>query len=602
VKQPVTDRSAGGTSFDAALGGVRHAATESRDAVASPSVMQTLGQSGRPLEPDVQARFESRLGQDLSHVRVHTDALAARSARDMGALAYTAGRDVVFGHGQYAPQSAEGQRLMAHELTHVAQQAHARPSGELRINTEGETQAERAEMASAAPLAPVSVNGGLQRKPDPKVLSEFDTRIAALRTTKVFTGLASKARTEFDEIVAIARARNNPLYYAEKLELLFSTKEKTSATKVADTSKTIKDAADAERARLKKQSKAAKDTEEGATADKKRTFTTATGMGGKTFQIDASDPTNIAVFAKVRLMRTGAGTDADVANVKVLEDVIEKRASTLGYTVDLDFVDKAGTDVFDVKLDTSDWTFADNWADGPVGLVHELHHVLGLSEDRYDYIESHSGNEEMKIPDRIHWFREEFRKSITNNTESMMNTGEKLPLDEDVCMVAGKRTKVDIDDCIKKREAARAAKLNPGLNKASARAQKAAGVADAKSNPLAATIFSTVPGPTTRKSKIGLLPGLLTFGNLQLTSSITATCAAGPAFVQQGPSPIALCPDFMKLSVVEQSRVLLVQALQLPSVGIAGAKDCPTAGCAATCGDQDNASAWARYIECCEKL
>ena len=71
--------------------------------------------------------MEDRLGFDFSRVRVHTDAQAAQSARAVGARAYTIGSDVVFGAGEYAPRSREGQRLIAHELTHVRQQASAPP-------------------------------------------------------------------------------------------------------------------------------------------------------------------------------------------------------------------------------------------------------------------------------------------------------------------------------------------------------------------------------------------------------------------------------------------------------------------------------------------
>ena len=59
---------------------------------------------------------------DFGGVRIHADARAAESARAMNALAYTVGRDIVFGAGQYAPQSEPGRRLIAHELTHVLQQ------------------------------------------------------------------------------------------------------------------------------------------------------------------------------------------------------------------------------------------------------------------------------------------------------------------------------------------------------------------------------------------------------------------------------------------------------------------------------------------------
>lgn len=77
---------------------------------------------GRQLDPDVRSDMESRLGYDFSHVRIHTDQRAAQSASAIRALAYTAGRDVVFGSGQYSPGTQAGRGLLAHELTHVVQQ------------------------------------------------------------------------------------------------------------------------------------------------------------------------------------------------------------------------------------------------------------------------------------------------------------------------------------------------------------------------------------------------------------------------------------------------------------------------------------------------
>ncbi len=87
-----------------------------------PVVHDVLRSPGRPLDPATRAFFEPRFGHDFSAVRIHTDARAAESARAVDALAYTVGRDVVFGAGQYAPGTGEGRRLLAHELTHVVQQ------------------------------------------------------------------------------------------------------------------------------------------------------------------------------------------------------------------------------------------------------------------------------------------------------------------------------------------------------------------------------------------------------------------------------------------------------------------------------------------------
>lgn len=86
-------------------------------------VGQALRGPSQALPPVERAYFEQGLGHDFSRVRVHTDALAAASARSVQAKAYTVGRDLVFGAGHYAPQHREGRRLLAHELTHVAQQS-----------------------------------------------------------------------------------------------------------------------------------------------------------------------------------------------------------------------------------------------------------------------------------------------------------------------------------------------------------------------------------------------------------------------------------------------------------------------------------------------
>jgi hypothetical protein len=78
---------------------------------------------GTPLSPELRAFFEPRFGQDFSKVRIHADGEASNAARTVQARAYTYGRDIVFGAGEYAPATAQGKRLLAHELTHVIQQS-----------------------------------------------------------------------------------------------------------------------------------------------------------------------------------------------------------------------------------------------------------------------------------------------------------------------------------------------------------------------------------------------------------------------------------------------------------------------------------------------
>jgi hypothetical protein len=86
------------------------------------SRIQALRGSGQPLPESMRAFFEPRFGYDFSQVRIHADGWAAATARAVNAQAFTSGRDIVFGAGQYAPMTSEGRQLLAHELTHTIQQ------------------------------------------------------------------------------------------------------------------------------------------------------------------------------------------------------------------------------------------------------------------------------------------------------------------------------------------------------------------------------------------------------------------------------------------------------------------------------------------------
>ena len=136
-----------------------------------PIVHEVLNSPGQPLDATTRAFFEPRFGHDFSQVRVHTDSRAAESARVVTALAYTVGQNVVFGTLQYSPQTPSGQRLLAHELTHVMQQrmtAQARPHqlsvdpASSRAEAEANTLADAVTHGSSVPKPAVS-SSGVQR-------------------------------------------------------------------------------------------------------------------------------------------------------------------------------------------------------------------------------------------------------------------------------------------------------------------------------------------------------------------------------------------------------------------------------------------------------
>ncbi len=116
------------------------------DAGSAPvSVHNVLNQPGVSLDATVRDEMESCFGHDFSKVRVHANPEAAQSAREVRARAYTVGNDLVFGSGQYLPDSGAGRRLIAHELTHVVQQAKVESAfgteqGQPHATAEGETK------------------------------------------------------------------------------------------------------------------------------------------------------------------------------------------------------------------------------------------------------------------------------------------------------------------------------------------------------------------------------------------------------------------------------------------------------------------------------
>jgi lipoprotein-anchoring transpeptidase ErfK/SrfK len=129
--------------------GVAYSENENERGVPS-IVHDVLRTPGQPLDPVTQGFMESSFGQDFSEVRVHTDGRAAESAQAVEALAYTAGQDVVFGAGQYAPHTSGGKMLLAHELTHVAQQRGGGVPAELGIGQEDTPYEREADSVASA--------------------------------------------------------------------------------------------------------------------------------------------------------------------------------------------------------------------------------------------------------------------------------------------------------------------------------------------------------------------------------------------------------------------------------------------------------------------
>ena len=150
------------------------------------SVDRVLSGSGRPLDPAIQQDMGQRFGHDFSRVRVHTGTAAEQSARDVNSNAYVVGNNVVFGVGQFAPQTHYGKRLLAHELTHVIQQAG---SPQFMWGTSS------ANMIST-------------RRPEEQILSR-----STLHTDKDLYNMMQKFRSKNDHLT---EAQQNKIFWAIK--------------------------------------------------------------------------------------------------------------------------------------------------------------------------------------------------------------------------------------------------------------------------------------------------------------------------------------------------------------------------------------------------
>lgn len=100
----------------------RFASSAHGGGLAPPSVRAALQSPGMRLDSETRSYMESSFGHDFGSVRIHADEPAAKSARDISSLAYAVGSHVVFASGRYAPRTASGRALLAHELAHVAGQ------------------------------------------------------------------------------------------------------------------------------------------------------------------------------------------------------------------------------------------------------------------------------------------------------------------------------------------------------------------------------------------------------------------------------------------------------------------------------------------------
>jgi hypothetical protein len=136
--------------------------------------------SGRPLEPEVRSEMEGAFGQDFSDVHIHTNTEANRLSKELGAKAFTTGKDVFFREGAYQPGSEAGKNLLGHEPTHVVQQESSTQVGQRSIGRIGDAWEQEAALVGQA------VSGGHE---------------VSVETTSAVPALQRQAGDKFDTSV-----------------------------------------------------------------------------------------------------------------------------------------------------------------------------------------------------------------------------------------------------------------------------------------------------------------------------------------------------------------------------------------------------------------
>lgn len=182
VRAPLTPVTRAGPAEDPVCA-TTEASNEAHAALASP---------GTALAPALRADMERRLGFDFAAVRVYSGSSAARSARALHADAYTLGHHVVFGAGQFAPETRQGRQLLAHELVHIQQQRGAAPRVQRKPTDPDELAAISKEDAAVTDLAKRALASG---KPE-TAIGEVLRRLIRSRGLDMHSELSPGSRYE----------------------------------------------------------------------------------------------------------------------------------------------------------------------------------------------------------------------------------------------------------------------------------------------------------------------------------------------------------------------------------------------------------------------
>jgi hypothetical protein len=263
------------------------------DMVAPASVDSVLSSPGSPLESGLEQDMGQRFGHDFSRVRVHTDAAAARSAREVNANAYTVGHNIVFGVGKYQPHNDEGKQLLAHELAHVLQQNPKTNATGPSTNFSNETHPVIRRKAADPEVVPLSPASAPAPAPAPTFASSLDYDSITEELRKAMAGLGTDEEAVYfalnrlkrdPEAIQLLKNRYKKKY---KVELLDEIHDEFSGTELEyalqllnvgknDSSQDIAKAAPASREEWRKAAQRLRDAFEGMGTDEEAVYAVLT--------------------------------------------------------------------------------------------------------------------------------------------------------------------------------------------------------------------------------------------------------------------------------------------------------------------------------------
>jgi hypothetical protein len=192
------------------------------------SYVSNLSSGGHPLSDEVCNFYEPRFGYDFSSIRIHDNSQAHQSSASINALAYTQGNHIVFGKGQYQPDTKQGKQLLAHELVHTIQQKGSEQSIQRLVrkdrvnNCEDKSSKPSSDLLAAEQIAFDFLQKGIKKieraleqyqeavhkhfVPDLKQLKEFNEAFEVAKHFQTAFGF-SPEKPETWEKLKIARVR-----------------------------------------------------------------------------------------------------------------------------------------------------------------------------------------------------------------------------------------------------------------------------------------------------------------------------------------------------------------------------------------------------------